>query len=217
MKPLMKVLIVALGCLFLAQVAEAYMALATVTNLLSDVNKHVFSIKYYGSHGELLGIEYLDLVIKPGMSELIDVSAYPGATRVLSEEYRGIPPSTLSRGSETLFPCPTSGSITYSSYYDGTLDTLYIGYDDRGPEYPIFCASPLEFNPATGEYACLDATPTQPIEGALITILVEGETIPIPTLTEWGMIIFSVLLFGWMAWVIVRRRKRITAGVTVRT
>jgi hypothetical protein len=32
----------------------------------------------------------------------------------------------------------------------------------------------------------------------------------IPTLTEWGMIIFSVLLFGWMAWVIVRRRRKAT-------
>jgi len=32
----------------------------------------------------------------------------------------------------------------------------------------------------------------------------------IPTLTEWGMITFCVLLFGWMAWVIVRRRKRVT-------
>jgi len=32
----------------------------------------------------------------------------------------------------------------------------------------------------------------------------------IPTLTEWGMIIFCVLLFGWKAWVIVRRRKRVT-------
>ncbi len=32
----------------------------------------------------------------------------------------------------------------------------------------------------------------------------------IPTLTEWGMIIFCVLLFGWMAWVIVHRRKRVT-------
>jgi len=35
----------------------------------------------------------------------------------------------------------------------------------------------------------------------------------IPTLTEWGMIIFCVLLFGWMAWVIVRRRRRVTAGI----
>ena len=35
----------------------------------------------------------------------------------------------------------------------------------------------------------------------------------IPTLTEWGIIIFCVLLFGWMAWVIVRRRRRVTIGV----
>jgi hypothetical protein len=43
-----------------------------------------------------------------------------------------------------------------------------------------------------------------------------GEGIPaaaIPTLTEWGMIIFGVLLFGWMAWVIIRRRRRVTIGI----
>ena len=38
-------------------------------------------------------------------------------------------------------------------------------------------------------------------------------SIGIPTLTEWGMIIFCVLLFGWMAWVIVRRRRKVTAGM----
>jgi hypothetical protein len=35
----------------------------------------------------------------------------------------------------------------------------------------------------------------------------------IPTLTEWGMIIFCVLLFGWMAWVIVRRRKAVKVRI----
>ncbi|HWR83522.1 MAG TPA: LamG-like jellyroll fold domain-containing protein [Candidatus Deferrimicrobium sp.] len=35
----------------------------------------------------------------------------------------------------------------------------------------------------------------------------------IPTLTEWGMIIFCAFLFGWMAWVIVRRRRRVTVGM----
>ncbi|HWR83524.1 MAG TPA: hypothetical protein VN285_09490 [Candidatus Deferrimicrobium sp.] len=35
----------------------------------------------------------------------------------------------------------------------------------------------------------------------------------IPTLTEWGMILFCVLLFGWMALVIVRRRRRVTVGM----
>lgn len=32
----------------------------------------------------------------------------------------------------------------------------------------------------------------------------------IPTLTEWGIIVFCVLLFGWMAWVVVRRRRKLT-------
>ena len=35
----------------------------------------------------------------------------------------------------------------------------------------------------------------------------------IPTLSEWGMIIFCALLFGWMAWMVVRRRK--TAEVSI--
>ncbi len=34
----------------------------------------------------------------------------------------------------------------------------------------------------------------------------------IPTLTEWGIIIFSVLMLGWMARAILRRRKRCTIG-----
>lgn len=29
----------------------------------------------------------------------------------------------------------------------------------------------------------------------------------IPTLSEWGMIIFSVLLVGWISFVLVRRRR----------
>jgi hypothetical protein len=32
---------------------------------------------------------------------------------------------------------------------------------------------------------------------------------PIPTLTEWGLIIFCVLLFGWMAYTIIRRRQSV--------
>jgi hypothetical protein len=35
----------------------------------------------------------------------------------------------------------------------------------------------------------------------------------IPTLTEWGIIIFCVLLFGWMAWVIVRRKRAARVGI----
>jgi hypothetical protein len=35
----------------------------------------------------------------------------------------------------------------------------------------------------------------------------------IPTLTEWGFIIFTVLLLGWMAWMVVRRRQTVKVGI----
>lgn len=39
------------------------------------------------------------------------------------------------------------------------------------------------------------------------------EETAIPTLTEWGLIIFGVLLAAWMAWMIMRRRRRVTASI----
>lgn len=41
-------------------------------------------------------------------------------------------------------------------------------------------------------------------------------TRPIPTLTEWGMIIFSILLLGWMGLVIHRRRVGVVIGHLLR-
>jgi len=35
----------------------------------------------------------------------------------------------------------------------------------------------------------------------------------IPTLTEWGLIIFAVLLSAWMAWMFLRRRRRVTVSI----
>lgn len=34
----------------------------------------------------------------------------------------------------------------------------------------------------------------------------------IPTLSEWGMIIFGVALAGWMAWMVLRRKQKATIG-----
>jgi hypothetical protein len=53
----------------------------------------------------------------------------------------------------------------------------------------------------------------QPSEPCSSCYGVGSESFGIPTLTEWGMIIFCVLLFGWMAWVIVRRRRRVTVDM----
>lgn len=45
-----------------------------------------------------------------------------------------------------------------------------------------------------------------------VAFWVDFQGTEVPTLTEWGMIIFCALLFAWMAWVLARRRKRITIG-----
>jgi hypothetical protein len=64
--------------------------------------------------------------------------------------------------------------------------------------------------PISGNYYCKIAyrevnSPYEPIRVVYKTKILEA---PIPTLTEWGMIILGVLLLGWMARVIARRRGR---------
>lgn len=44
-------------------------------------------------------------------------------------------------------------------------------------------------------------------------IFQEKASISIPTLTEWGLIIFGVVLLGFITWVFLRRRKAISLGV----
>ena len=104
----------------------------------------------------------------------------------------------------------SSVPTTYALYYDANLDTLYVAYDINGPAHPIFCASPPIFNPVTEIYACSDPNPTEPIEYGSITI---NFTDQIPTLTEWGLIIFGVLLVGVMTWAALRRKRGATIGI----
>jgi hypothetical protein len=52
--------------------------------------------------------------------------------------------------------------------------------------------------------------------GSCLPVLVWLDCIPsegIPTLTEWGLIIFGVLLLGFITWVFLRRRKAASLGV----
>jgi hypothetical protein len=54
------------------------------------------------------------------------------------------------------------------------------------------------------------APPTPPAEEGAVAQ--EKSVEVVPTLTEWGMIIFGVLLAGWMGWMVKRRRNKVTAG-----
>lgn len=63
---------------------------------------------------------------------------------------------------------------------------------------------------AAGAFATAE-TPAKPDDPQAKTA---GDTLQvIPTLTEWGMIIFSVLLFGCMAWMVVRRKRATEVGM----
>ncbi|MCK4857232.1 MAG: IPTL-CTERM sorting domain-containing protein, partial [candidate division Zixibacteria bacterium] len=46
-----------------------------------------------------------------------------------------------------------------------------------------------------------------------LAFVITGEAPPIPTLSEWGLIIFTLLMLGLITWTIIRRRKVATASV----
>jgi len=74
-------------------------------------------------------------------------------------------------------------------------------------------------NPATGERTLDPGSGAVEFSGVLY---INGESTicgtcytyhEIPTLTEWGLIIFSVLLVGWMTWMLIRRRQSVKIGI----
>ncbi len=63
------------------------------------------------------------------------------------------------------------------------------------------------------QFAVIDESTAELIRADTLSYSVESLlTGQIPTLTEWGLIIFGVLLAGWMGWIIIHRRKRVMAG-----
>jgi hypothetical protein len=67
-------------------------------------------------------------------------------------------------------------------------------------------------------------------QGAAVTVIVDAEnsvsewdesnnsfsviySVPVPTLTEWGLIIFGVVLLGFISWVFLKRRKAASVRV----
>ncbi|MDH4034268.1 MAG: IPTL-CTERM sorting domain-containing protein, partial [candidate division Zixibacteria bacterium] len=88
-----------------------------------------------------------------------------------------------------------------------SVDGLFAGWTYTLTPYPdrvyVLTFGPLHFTaPGTVEDSYLEiSSGDEPI------------TENIPTLSEWGMIVFCALLFAWMAWMLARRRKRITAGM----
>ncbi len=76
------------------------------------------------------------------------------------------------------------------------IGTTEIVYDSLAPS----SGYPLSTTPFSGEVKQHSKVTVRP-----------GD--PIPTLTEWGLIIFALLVMGCMAWVFVRQRRRATVSI----
>ena len=132
---------------------------------------------------------------------------------------------------ETLFPIPNQHWVVFKldpedtlevqnalAMYDSadvfTTSTLEVEADTSytvfPPSFPITYIEYPDSDPITGEFIFQWSDP-ESIGDMGITDL--GPCGDIPTLTEWGLMIFCALRFGWMAWVIVRRRRRVTVGI----
>jgi LPXTG-motif cell wall-anchored protein len=75
-------------------------------------------------------------------------------------------------------------------------------------------AEDLEFDANTFAPCCVlwSNTPSGPNLLTAWQVECEGNCAPaIPTLTEWGLIIFGVVLLGFISWVFVRRRKAVVS------
>lgn len=92
---------------------------------------------------------------------------------------------------------------------------IYEIVDGTCPDLPgyLIGTTPIVFNPLAGETE--NPFETTPLTGTLYRdgeiILGRGDTV-IPTLNEWGAIIFALLLAGGVIWFVVRHRRRLSAA-----
>jgi hypothetical protein len=203
MRALLNILLFVIAWALLIQTAEAHKATVKFTNscdkpwIIDDVS---FTVD--------------DVVVK-----VVHVGFYLDAGSETTQEFRGLPKETNNVEPATHYSGFGDGShatgvsiydltavpVQYNSYFDSTQPALYVGYDVRGAGHPTFCAHPLLFFTDTETFVCHDLyPPTYPVLGGSMTVSLEEEYI-IPTLSEWALIIFVVLLAGWMTVVVVRR------------
>lgn len=127
--------------------------------------------------------------------------------------------SSLSPGGD-FYPANAFGEAYFVLTYDGATDTLH---QDPGTPFEIMSVAPLDTFPQDFATYSLMAPVVFGNEWGDTVVIDSGSTVtvtghhligePIPTLTEWGIIVFCVLLVGWMAWTFVRLRRRAIVGV----
>lgn len=117
------------------------------------------------------------------------------------------------------FPANAFGQAWFLLTHDAAADTLH---QDPTTPFEIMNTKPLDTFPQdSASYYLVSPVvfgnqfgDTVVIESGTVTVTghyFPGE--PIPTLTEWSMIIFSVLLLAFMAWMLIHGRKRTTLRI----
>jgi hypothetical protein len=154
--------------------------------------------------------------------------ALPGWHDPLGIWQLGDIPSWIDANVEDYVTIPTLGDSTGTVQYIYTmvdpsewmanpqpLQDSYEIVDGVCPALPGFLigTTPMVFDSLAPEGG--NPFQTTPFTG---TVFRDGEFIldpsdSIPTLTEWGLIIFGVMLALWMGWMIVRRRQKVRVGI----
>lgn len=101
------------------------------------------------------------------------------------------------------------GAITLAEWFSYAQSQVPTGevYTNRKQPAVKICSQPDDEGYEILEY-CITAPDiyhNQELDPNQIVVFYDTGTIP--TLTEWGMIVFCVLLFGFMGWMIVRKRR----------
>lgn len=106
-----------------------------------------------------------------------------------------------------LDPIMSTETDGLGNYYFNDIPpgTYAVTEDHLPPDWESTC-------PVSGSYT-VTLGPNQVVTGLDFGNRQSGQPDVIPTLTEWGIIIFCVLLMGWMAYMLVKRRKRATIGI----
>jgi hypothetical protein len=123
----------------------------------------------------------------------------------------------------------TGGNGDFGNFTDGVIYRVTINYDrltndiyvkvtekESGDSvcaatvtgYGPFSGMDRIFMASIGDWACPGSYGEGYIDNVIVTVT---ENANIPTLTEWGLIIFGVVLLGFMSWVFLKRRKAVAS------
>jgi hypothetical protein len=125
----------------------------------------------------------------------------------------GTATNVTSNGENTPTPIPIDidvtipGGQTYSFYVTTEGAGSGVGYTDGTSEHAVYVSDAnIEIREGIGIQYPFDDTYSPRVWNGTVYYDLAGPATPIPTMNEWGMIIFSLLLAGSAIWMMRRRQ-----------